>query len=170
MKKFLTFSNFMVLLGIMTIFFYFIPAVKIAPHDYAQNAINVNLFQATFGGPFSIHYLLVTKAYHLNACGGLIVGFILGLVGILLTCAKMKVKIANLFALPFYTAAGVLVICTAALVRNANANNGIPNYFSYTILGGAITVGVFFFILAFLALVDFIATVAKPKQQQPSAY
>ena len=159
----------MVLIGIMTIFFYFIPAVTVAINGTPQY-VNINLFTATFGGAIKIpNYTAEPLPYNLVPCGGLIVGFILGIVGILLTCAKIKVKIANLFALPFYVAAGVLVLCAAPLVTYTNG--GIVSFIlNYKIIGGAITVGVFFCILAFFALVDFVAMVAKPKQQQPSAY
>ena len=166
MKKFITFSNFMVLLTIMTIFFYFIPAVKITARglDYSTT---VNLFTATFGGSYSIR--VSETAYHLhgtvNATPGLIFAFVFSIVAILLTLAKMKVKIATLFALPFYVTSGVLVLCSSVLITTST-----PTIYKYANLGGAITVGVFFCILAFLALVDFIATIAKPKQQQPSAY
>ncbi len=153
----------MVLLGIMTILFYLIPAVNI----YVDNAYNtdINLFTATFGGGFTIY----DQAQPLVACGGLITAFVLGVVAIILTMLKCKIKFATLLACPFYIASGVLVACTSQLVSAANLNVGIAPQFSFNILGGAITVATFFCILGFFALIDFIAAVAKPKQQ-PSAY
>ena len=160
MKKFVTFSNFLVLLGIMTIFFYFIPAVNIY-RDSVYNT-NVNLFTATFGGPFVIYGQ--TKA--LLPCGGLIVGFFLAIAGIILTFLKCKIKFATLLAFPFYIAAGVLVACTATLLPAVNLNAGVlAPQFTFNMIGGAVTVCVFWFIIGAFALIDFIATIAKPKQQ-----
>ncbi len=153
----------MVLLGIMTILFYLIPAVSI----YADSVYNtnVNLFTATFGGGFTIY----GQDKSLIACGGLITAFILGIVAILLTLAKMKNKYATLLACPFYIASGVLVACTSKLVSATNLNVSVAPQFNFNILGGAITVAVFWCLLGFFALIDFIAAVAKPKQQ-PVAY
>ncbi len=170
MKKYLTFSNFMVVLGIMTILFYLIPAVRITATT-TNTYGDMNLFTATFGGPFSISLNdNVTNNFNLTANGGLIVGFFLGIIGIVLTALRNKIKIANLFAFPFYVAAGVLVACTVDLTRFVNFQNPIPSTgYVYSSLGGSITVCVFWFILAFFAICNFIAAIAKPKQQT-SAY
>ena len=168
MKKYITFANFMVLLGIMTILFYLIPAVSIKAADMDIYSTNVNLFIATFGGSFSISFSeTVTNSYSLVACGGLIVAFFLGIVGIVLTFLKRKIKIANLFAFPFYLTAGILVACTVPLINSVNSGT-ISFFLSYSLAGGAITVMTFWFILAFFALIDFIASIAKPKQQNPA--
>lgn len=163
MKKFVTFANFMVLLGIMTILFYLIPAVNI----YADSVYNtdVNLFTATFGGSFTIY----DQAKSLIACGGLIVAFVFGIIAIVTTALKCKCKYATLIACPFYITSGVLVACTGQLVSGVNLNVSVAPQFNFNILGGAITVATFWCILGFFALVDFIGVVAKPKQQ-PSAY
>lgn len=155
----------MVLLGIMTILFYLIPAVKVEPFGQAPFAINMNLFTATFGGTISLNF--PGGNYGLLPCGGLVVAFCLGIVGILLTFAKCKIKFATLFAFPFYLTAGILVACTGGLVASVN-HFVVESTLSYTMIGGAITVATFFCILAFFALVDFITTIAKPKQQQPA--
>ncbi|MCQ2795725.1 MAG: hypothetical protein MJ213_00215 [Bacilli bacterium] len=161
MKKIVTFANFMVLIGIMTILFYLIPAVSIKA---ISNPTEVNLFVATFGGSFTVHeFVDVTRS--LSPCGGLITAFVLGVVAILLTLTKAKNKYATLLACPFYIASGVLVACTASLVKSVNANAGVDNIFTYNIAGGAITVATFWCILGFFALIDFISVVAKPKQQ-----
>lgn len=167
MKKIVTFSNFMVLLGIMTILFYLIPAVTIAANGEARDTA-VNLFTATFGGAFTIDLQVIKLSYNLQASAGLVVAFVLGLVGILFSIAKVKVKYANLIACPFYLASGILVAFSSQLVFNANANVGIPNTFTYSMAPGAITVATFFCILGGFALIDFIASVAKPKQVNPA--
>lgn len=166
MKKIITFSNFMVLLGIMTILFYLIPAVHIGVNGQTQYVTDVNLFTATFGGPFTMKYP-VAQTFALQANGGLITAFILGILAIIATALKCKFKFATLIAFPFYVASGVLVACTAGLVTSSNYDI-LPTHFNYSILGGAITVATFFCILAFFALVDFVSTIAKPKQQQPA--
>lgn len=165
MKKFVTFSNFMVLLGIMTILFYLIPAITITPNGETVNT-SVNLFGATFGCSFTIAVkALPTQSF--EACGGLISAFFLGIVGIVLTFLKSKNRLATLLAFPFYTAAGVLVCCAANLTYQHLSN---PFYFHTSLAGGAITVATFWLILAFFALVDFILTIAKPKQPVNPAY
>ena len=163
MKKILTFNNFMVFLGILTILFYLIPAVTIAADTQARST-TVNLFTATFGGPFTIDLIYKQLSYNLQANAGLIVAFVLGVIAILFSIAKVKIKYANLIACPFYLASGILVAFSSQLVFNANANVSIPATYTYSMA----PVATFFCILGGFALIDFIASVAKPKQVNPA--
>ncbi len=154
----------MVLLGIMTILFYLIPAVHI--EDTTEYTADANLFIATFGGSFSLGY--PGGNFSFVPCAGLIVAFCLSVVAIILTFLKCKFRLAALFAFPFYIAAGVLVACTIPLVNATNL--GVISFTQdYSMIGGSITVATMWCVLGFFALIDFIAAAAKPKQQ-PVAY
>ncbi|MCQ2794875.1 MAG: hypothetical protein MJ214_01530 [Bacilli bacterium] len=165
MKKIITLSNCMVLLGIMTILFYLIPAVTISLTATATYSTTTNLFVATFGGGFTVTAAGFPIDGSFAANGGLVTAFILGIVAILLTLLKNKNKYATLLACPFYIASGVLVACTSQLVDHTTSN---PVIFHCATAGGAITVAVFWCLLGFFALIDFIAAVAKPKQVNPA--
>ncbi|MCQ2792197.1 MAG: hypothetical protein MJ208_01590 [Bacilli bacterium] len=166
MKKHLTFSNIIAALGIMNILFYFIPAAKITVNGDIYDT-TINLFTASFGGGINFDYGGRIDSYHLIPCAGLIIAFIFAIIAIILSGLKVKNRLATLLASPFYITAGTLIGCIMPLLSNTNLNTSLPPQFNFYILGGALTVASIFCILGLFALIDFVGTVAKPKEVQP---
>ena len=169
MKKLLNFSFIIALLGVVGILLFLCPSVKIA--NQFEGEIQINLFQATFGGAFLISSSKIDSMINLNTCPGLIVALIFAIVGVCLSLAKFKCKWVNLLSFPFYLTAGILAAFAAPMVEKASKMRSVGTLVkTYENLGGAIAVSVIFCVLAAFALLDFLFSVAKPKPKQQETY
>jgi len=161
MKKFLTFSNFLALLGIMTFFFFFIPCFTVKDYEpYMNNSFN--LFTAMFGGSLSSSGVVVT----LVACGPLIAAFVFVIVALILNISKIKVRVGSLFAAPFYIAAGIIFCCAYQIVYTTNVNVGLSTTVPLYVSPWLYVIGAFFISIGGLCIVDSLATFIKPKEKE----
>lgn len=165
MKKLLSFSNFVALVGVVTIFIGFAPAAAISNTVGGVNP-TINLFTATFGGSFGMGIGSgASMTFSAYTCAGLVVAFALMILGILCMIAKIKFKIASLIGVPLFLASGILVGCTPLLLDAINIDGRIGITY-FRICGGAIAVATLLCICGVFALADFIISIAKPKQEQ----
>ena len=158
MKKFLKFNYIIALLGVINILLFFTPCYEIKGKADDIYICWSNLFIATFGGHFNAEL-------GFTLCNGLLVSFIFAIIAIILVTLKNKCKYAPLLAVPFFATSAVLTYASQIMMNYDNANVTMGTRFYFNVYPWTFVIASVFAALAFFALLDFIATVAKPKQQ-----
>ncbi|MCQ2793821.1 MAG: hypothetical protein MJ207_00390 [Bacilli bacterium] len=163
MKKYVTFTSLLAVLGFVFLMLWFTPAVQFVSHDDSYKQL-LNFFQSAFGT--GINMPGVQPAVSSVACAGLIVAFIFMIFGIILNFISNKNKLFNLLAGGFYIASGALVLCALAMVNYVNINvegriGTMGEFVAYE--GFIIAVGTLTIILGAFSLINGITGFVKPK-------
>ncbi|MCQ2752741.1 MAG: hypothetical protein MJ206_00550 [Bacilli bacterium] len=165
MKKYVTFTSLLAVLGFVFLMLWFTPAIQFQSGDTGATYKQLlNFFQSAFGTTIAMPG--ADPVPHSLVCGGLIVAFIFMIFGIILNFISNKNKLFNLLAGGFYIASGALVLCAVAMVTyvNKNVEGGIGTlgkFVSYE--GFIIAVGTLTIILGAFSLINGITGFVKPK-------
>ncbi len=163
MKKYVTFTSLLAVLGFAFLMLWFTPAIQFVSHDDNYKQL-LNFFQSAFGTGIAMPG--VEPAVSSFACAGLIVAFIFMIFGIILNFISNKNKLFNLLAGAFYIASGALVLCALAMVNyvNINVEGGIGTMGKFVAYEGfIIAVGTLTIILGSFSLINGITGFVKPK-------
>lgn len=164
MKKYVTFTSLLAVLGFVFLMLWFTPAMQFESHVEGVYKQLLNFFQCAFGTGIAMPG--VEPAVSSFACGGLIVAFIFMIFGIALNFISNKNKLFNLLAGGFYIASGALVLCAVTMVNyvNVNVEGGIGTMGDFVAYEGfIIAVGTLTIILGAFSLINGITGFVKPK-------
>jgi len=161
-KQYLSFSSVLAVLGLMCLLFGLAPCIRV--YNASTTTGYITLFQATFG------HLITAPNFGVVATPGLIVAFVLAIVGIILAILKNKFKLFGFLSSMCYIATGILVLLSIQMIIassvNATGSIGLGTAGKVDKTGWIYAIGILDIIFGSFLLIDAVVGLSKPKTQE----